>query len=253
MLGKVSPGLKKRKATSAVPRFCRGLDFRRNQSAPRCSRAIARRDGIAIRSGPIAKVSSDDRGGSVARSDQGRPRGAVEPVRAVSDQTAFRFPVSPGGFSANVGLSIGEERIGRVPWSSLRGILPLQAQHKVRELLRPLLRLGRLTFRNRRSLRENREGERDRDQHVRGSVREGEGSGKSNRGGQSGALNRLVLPRAGAVRKAGAHMCRMRILRCGMSSSDSRLPRVLARMLLIAWDCSLRCSIGDSTPASNCV
>ena len=146
--GRVSPGWKKAKSGSAVL-LHRGLDFRRTVRAKMLAsdRATRRnRDPIA---GPIAKVSSR-RWRRVGSRDRTRsdPRGAVEiRWRAVSDQTAFRFPVSPGGFSKQMSAS-SSVKSGSGAYLGPRSAVYrlLQAQHKVRELLRPLLRLGRFTL-----------------------------------------------------------------------------------------------------------
>ena len=156
------------------------------------------RDPIA---GPIAKVSSR-RSRRVGSRDRTRsdPRGAVEiRWRAVSDQTAFRFPVSPGGFSKQMSAS-SSVKSGSGAYLGPRSAVYrlLQAQHKVRELLRPLLRLGRLTLLEQtQSEGESRGGTGSRSARARLGTGGGRDREKSNRGGQSGALNRLVFAARG--------------------------------------------------------
>ena len=170
-----------------------------------------------------ATVSRSDRGtdsqsivptiaaGRFARSDLGPdPRGAVEiRWRAVSDQTAFRFPVSPGGFSKQMSAS-PSVKSGSGAYLGPRSAVYrlLQAQHKVRELLRPLLRLGRLTLLEQtQSEGESRGGTGSRSARARLGTGGG-GIGK-NRTAEDKAVLSIVwfLPRAGGSGKAGAHMC----------------------------------------------
>ena len=215
------------------------------------------RDPIA---GPIAKVSSR-RSRRVGSRDRTRsdPRGAVEiRWRAVSDQTAFRFPVSPGGFSKQMSAS-SSVKSGSGAYLGPRSAVYrlLQAQHKVRELLRPLLRLGRLTLLEQTQSEGESRGERDRDQHVRGSVREGGGIGK-NRTAENKAVLSIVwfLPRAGWVRKGGcSHVLNENLALRNVVVGLPRLPRVIPA-LHVAHGLGTAPSVAphrDRTPASNCV
>lgn len=194
-------GKKAKSGVCRAPLLHRGLDFRRTVRAKMLAsdRATRRyRDPIA---GPIAKVSSR-RSRRVGSRDRTRsdPRGAVEiRWRAVSDQTAFRFPVSPGGFSKQMSAS-SSVKSGSGAYLGPRSAVYrlLQAQHKVRELLRPLLRLGRLTLLEQtQSEGESRGGTGSRSARARLGTGGGRDREKSNRGEQSGALNRLVFAARG--------------------------------------------------------
>ena len=168
-----------------MPRLHRGLI---SPNRPRQDARGRSRDATVSRSdrGTDGQYRPDDRGGSIRAIGPGRTLEArLKSVEAVSIKPPF-VPVSPGGFSKQMSAS-SSVKSGSGAYLGPRSAVTASGAAQSPELLRPsfVSKAAGTDF----SLR-NREGERDRDQHVQAQY--GRGRDRENRTAENKAVLSIV-------------------------------------------------------------